>query len=99
MKHTEPLRKNYEFARVYKKGRFLVSGFVVLHYFKRRGTAGPNRLGVTVSIILTGRRDEPPPTFAQINKEVGRLLRKAGIRRDAVDAPTRQPTGADNTDT
>ncbi|NLC83826.1 MAG: ribonuclease P protein component [Ruminococcaceae bacterium] len=119
MKHTEPLRMNYEFARVYKRGRFLVSSLVVLHYFRRKGPAGPNRLGVTVSkkvsgsvrrnrikrllresyrlqeselasgydIILTGRHDDPPPTFAQIDQQVGKLLRRAGIKNNP-PAPT-----------
>lgn len=113
MKHTEPLRMNYEFARVYKRGRFLAGSLVVVHYFRRKGPGGNNRLGVTVSkqvsgsvrrnrikrllresyrlqeslletgydIILTGRKSDPPPAFAQIDRELGRLLRRAGIRR------------------
>ena len=104
---------NYEFARVYKRGRFLAGSLVVVHYFRRKGPVGPNRLGITVSksvsgsvrrnrvkrllresyrlqedllesgfdIILTGRQAEPTLTFAQVDREVGRLLRRAGIRR------------------
>ncbi len=113
MKHTEPLRMNYEFARVYKRGRFLAGSLVVVHYLRRKGPGGTNRLGVTVSksvsgsvrrnrvkrllresyrlqedlldtgydIIITGRQAEPALTFAQVDREVGRLLRRAGIRR------------------
>jgi len=119
MKHTEPLRLNYEFARVYKRGRFLAGSLVVVHYFRRKGPGGTNRLGVTVSksvtgsvrrnrikrllresyrlqedvletgfdIILTGRQADPPPTFAQVDREIARLLRRAGIRRQPQEQP------------
>lgn len=58
MKTTEPLRFNYEFARVYKRGTFVSGRYVVMHVFQRnarvrRGclyvSAGMNRIGVTVS--------------------------------------------------
>lgn len=58
MKTTEPLRLNYEFARVYKRGIFISGRYVVLHVFKRpvnvrRGSiqvpCDRNRLGVAAS--------------------------------------------------
>ena len=58
MKTTEPLRFNYEFARVYKRGTFVSGRYVVMHVFQRnarvrRGCvpvqSGVNRIGVTVS--------------------------------------------------
>lgn len=52
MKKTLPLRQNYEFARVYQKGRFLSSRFVVLHYLKRQGKQ--MRLGITASRQISG---------------------------------------------
>lgn len=58
LKMTEPLRLNYEFARVYKRGVFISGRYVVLHVFLRpknvRSGARPvpsdkNRLGVAAS--------------------------------------------------
>ena len=44
---TPPLRMNYEFSRIYRKGRFVAGRHVVLHYLRRPGN--PKRLGVTTS--------------------------------------------------
>lgn len=52
MKKTQPLRLNYEFSRVYSKGRFIAGRYVVLHYLRRPGRA--NRLGVTASRKIKG---------------------------------------------
>ncbi len=52
MKLTQPLRLNFEFSRVYNKGRFLADRHVVLHYLRRPGRA--NRLGVTASRKIKG---------------------------------------------
>ena len=52
MKETLPLRQNYEFARVYQKGRYLSSRHVVLHYLRRQG--GQMRLGITASRQISG---------------------------------------------
>jgi ribonuclease P protein component len=52
VKLTQPLRLNYEFSRVYNKGRFLAGRHVVLHYLRRPGR--PNRLGVTASRKIRG---------------------------------------------
>ncbi len=58
LKTTEPLRLNYEFARVYKRGIFISGRYIVLHAFQRpknvRRGAVPvpcdrNRLGVAAS--------------------------------------------------
>ena len=52
MKQTQPLRMNYEFSRVYQKGRYLSGRHVVLHYLRRNGKI--NRLGVTASRKING---------------------------------------------
>jgi len=52
VKLTQPLRLNYEFARVYHKGRYMAGRHVVLHYLRRPGTG--NRLGVTASRKIKG---------------------------------------------
>ena len=47
MKKTGPLRKNYEFMRVYKRGKYFVGKFITLYVFPNR--ASTNRLGITAS--------------------------------------------------
>lgn len=42
-----PLKKNYEFGQVYKRGRFFVSKFLVLYIL--RNNTGRNRIGITIS--------------------------------------------------
>jgi ribonuclease P protein component len=46
MESTGTLKRNYEFARVYRKGKYLPGRHVVLHFLKK--PSGMNRLGVTV---------------------------------------------------
>lgn len=47
MNKTVPIKKNYEFMRVYKKGRFYVGKFIVLYVLNNRYKM--NRLGITAS--------------------------------------------------
>jgi ribonuclease P protein component len=47
MKFTSPLTKNYEFKRLYNKGKSLSSSCVVVYC--RRNGSNENRLGITVS--------------------------------------------------
>lgn len=47
MKKTVPLKKNYEFMRVYKKGRFYVGRYIILYVLPNRFTG--LRLGITAS--------------------------------------------------
>ena len=46
MKSTDTLKRNYEFTRVYRKGKYLPGRHAVIHFLRR--PRGPNRLGVTV---------------------------------------------------
>jgi len=50
MQYTQSLTKNYEFKRVYNKGKSAVSKFVAVYCLKNRRTI--NRLGITVSTKL-----------------------------------------------
>ena len=50
MKSTTTVKKNYEFRRMYAKGKSGVSSCLVVYYRKNR--LGHNRLGVTVSTKL-----------------------------------------------
>lgn len=47
MKKTVSLKKNYEFVRIYKKGRFYAGRFIVLYVLKNN--YGVNRLGIAIS--------------------------------------------------
>lgn len=47
MDKTVPLKKNYEFMRLYKKGRFFVGKYIVLYVIKNNTKT--NRLGITVN--------------------------------------------------
>lgn len=47
MQKTVPLKMNYEFNKVYKKGKFYVGKFIILYILKNR--QDNNRLGIAVS--------------------------------------------------
>ena len=50
MKRAVTLKENYEFRRLYQKGKSAVGGGMVIYCRKNR--LGHNRLGVTVSVKL-----------------------------------------------
>jgi len=52
MKFTSPLRFNYEFGKVYKKGRYLPGRYLVLHFI--RHGRDYSRLGVTTGKKVKG---------------------------------------------
>ena len=52
LKYTTSLKKNYEFKRLYNKGKSAASQCAVV-YFRRNGSMA-NRLGLTVSTKLGG---------------------------------------------
>lgn len=52
MKKTVTLKKNYEFRRLYAKGKSVVTPYLVLYC--RPNHLGHNRLGVTVSTKIGG---------------------------------------------
>ncbi len=52
MKSSIPLKFNYEFTRVYRRGKYLSERHVVLHYLNR--AAKINRVGVTTSKNIGG---------------------------------------------
>ncbi|MDD2579902.1 MAG: ribonuclease P protein component [Clostridia bacterium] len=49
---TRTLRFNYEFSRIYRKGKFAAGHYVVVHYLRRPGS--PGRVGVTASRKVNG---------------------------------------------
>ena len=52
MRNTHALNKNYEFKRLYNKGKSAASGCVVVYCMKNN--KAENRLGITVSTKLGG---------------------------------------------
>ena len=50
MEHTVPLKQNYEFRRLYSKGRSAVSPYFVI-YCRRTGRPA-SRLGITTGVRL-----------------------------------------------
>jgi ribonuclease P protein component len=47
MKKTVPLKKNYEFIRVYKRGKFFVGKYMVIYILDNNSKE--NRLGISIS--------------------------------------------------
>lgn len=54
LQHSLPLRFNYEFSRVYKRGRFIPGRFIVVHCFKRPLHLRHNNLRVPTDINRIG---------------------------------------------
>jgi len=47
MEKTIPVKKNYEFKRIYKRGKFFVGRFIILYVLTNSYSC--NRLGITVN--------------------------------------------------
>ena len=52
MKYTTSLKRNYEFKRLYNRGRSAASKFAVVYY--RKNGQAVNQLGITVSTKIGG---------------------------------------------
>lgn len=50
LKFSQSLKGSFEFRRVFRKGESAVSGYMVI--YRRRRTAGQNRVGIVVSAKL-----------------------------------------------
>ena len=72
MKSTTTVKQNYEFRRMYAKGKSGVSSCLVVYYRKNR--IGHNRLGVTVSTKLG---------HAVVRNRVRRRIREIENNKDA----------------
>ena len=53
MKHTESLKKNYEFAKVYRRGKYFTSNNLTLYVLSNNKSK--KRLGITISKKAYGR--------------------------------------------
>lgn len=79
MKRTMTVKENYEFRRIYAKGRSGVSPYLVVYV--RPNRRGRNRLGVTVSTKL-GHAVCATASAAVCGKFSGSI--KAGLRRGMI---------------
>lgn len=52
MKFSVPLKFNYEFSRIYRRGKYISGRYVVLHYISHSRQI--NRIGVTTSKNIGG---------------------------------------------
>ena len=93
MKAAVTVKENYEFRRIYRKGKSLVSPQMVLYWQKNR--QGQSRLGITVSTKLghavvrnrvrrrfrelVARGRAVRSTYQQLDETYLRLLRQAGL--------------------
>jgi ribonuclease P protein component len=66
MEKTVPLKKNYEFVHIYKKGKFYAGKYITLYILKSayvKNVSGINRLGITA------------------NKKVGNSVKRNRVKR------------------
>ena len=66
MKKTVPLKKNHEFVRIYKKGKFYAGKYITLYILKNvyfKNINAINRLGITA------------------NKKVGKSVKRNRVKR------------------
>ena len=82
MKAAVTVKENYEFRRIYRKGKSLVSPQMVLYWQKNR--QGQSRLhkpemqpGFDVILVARGRAVRS--TYQQLDETYLRLLRQAGL--------------------
>lgn len=66
MKHTYRIKQNYEFRRLYRRGKSAATPFLVVYALRNRRPF--NRIGLTVSAKLGG---------AVVRNRIKRLLREA----------------------
>ena len=71
------LKFNYEFSRVYKRGRFAVGKYITVHSFKRPGGLKHNATAVTVDINRIGFCANKKHLGAVKRNQAKRLMREA----------------------
>ena len=77
MQITEPLRFNYEFSRVYKRGKAYAGRYIILHIFKRTGRVYRGKVQVPSQINRLGVTGSRKLRTAVLRNRVRRLLRES----------------------
>ena len=76
MKITEPLRFNYEFARVYKRGAFVSGRCLVLYAFHRSERISRGRVRIPMNINRMGVTSSRKIKGAVARNHMKRLMRE-----------------------
>lgn len=77
MQITEPLRFNYEFSRVYKRGISYSGRYIILHIFKRTGRVYRGKILIPHDINRLGVTGSRKLRTAVLRNRVRRLLRES----------------------
>jgi ribonuclease P protein component len=77
LKITEPLRFNYEFARVYKRGIYVSGRYLVLHVFLRTKRTSRGRIPVPEAVNRIGVTGSRKIKGAVRRNRAKRLLRES----------------------
>ncbi|MBP5492538.1 MAG: ribonuclease P protein component [Clostridiales bacterium] len=77
LKTTQTLRFNYEFSRVYKRGKFATGRYLSVHCFKRSPHLKHNMTPVPIDILRVGFTNGHGRRTAVARNRAKRLLRAA----------------------
>ena len=77
LKTTQTLRWNYEFSRVYKRGKFATGRYLSVHCFKRSPNLKHNQTTIPIGIVRVGFTNGHGRRTAVARNRAKRLLRAA----------------------
>ena len=87
MEHTETIKKNYEFRRLYAKGKSAVTPTLVV--YTRRIKTGGNRVGFTVTtrlghavtrnLVVVARSRSVTAAYSELERDFLRACRKLSL--------------------
>lgn len=77
LKTTQTLRWNYEFSRVYKRGKFATGRYLSVHCFRRSPNLKHNRTSIPIGIVRVGFTNGHGRRTAVARNRAKRLLRAA----------------------
>lgn len=77
LKTTQTLRWNYEFSRVYKRGKFATGRYLSVHCFKRSPSLKHNQTRIPIDIVRVGFTNGHGRRMAVARNRAKRLLRAA----------------------
>ena len=77
LKSTQTLRFNYEFSRIYKRGKFSTGRYLAVHAFKRSPTLKHNLTPIPTGLLRVGFTNSHGRKTAVARNRAKRLLREA----------------------